>query len=68
MLDRKLPDCERGRSERRLIHEPLEEIESRGFSAMGCAVESVGLFQDWRLEWPFWLPSWEEMGRYVLGE
>lgn len=35
MLDRMLPDCERGRREMRLIHEPLDEIESRGFSAMG---------------------------------
>ena len=46
MLERILPDCERGRMERRLIHDPLEEIESRGFSVIGWVVKSAGRFQD----------------------
>lgn len=63
MLDRRLPAWERGRSERRLIHEPLVEVESLALSA-GWVGKSPSRFAEWRLKWPFWLlPTWAVVGR-----
>jgi hypothetical protein len=47
MLERGLPCCDKGRiEERRFIHEPLEEMESLEFSAIGRAVTSFCLMND----------------------
>ena len=60
-LDLKLPCWERGRRERRLIHEPLEDTESLAFSAIGRMERSAGLTKDWRRLEAFggvtWLPA-----------
>lgn len=47
ILDLGLPCCESGRiEERRFIHDPLEDIESLLFSAIGRAVRSLCLIND----------------------
>lgn len=40
-LDRRLPCCESGRNDRRLIQEPLDDTESRESSAVGATVPSA---------------------------
>lgn len=65
VLDRILPAWERGRRERRLIHEPLVEVESLALSATGWVGKSPSRFAEWRLKWPFWvLPTWAVVGRW----
>ncbi len=48
-LDRGLPCCDSGRMDRRRIHEPLDESESRETSDMGGA-QSAWRMKEWRLD------------------
>lgn len=63
-LDRRLPCCESGRRDRRLIQELLEETESLGFSVMGCAPRSPGRTTDCLLLRALGGVTWALAGRW----
>jgi hypothetical protein len=63
MLDRSLPCWDPGRKECLLIHDPLEEMETLGVSAMVATDESPCLDNDGLLLRGFGEVIWAVLGR-----